>query len=127
MYRLLFLIGIVPGVAHAAFLDSIGTSAPGISAMWAQLKATFPFTGSGNGVVIITSKIASFVLFIIATVAVLALMYAGFQMVTAAGEESKLGDAKKTATYAILGVILASIAELAVAYVAKLVTAAVGG
>jgi hypothetical protein len=48
---------------------------------------------------------------IIGISAVLMIMYAGFKYVTAAGDSSAVGDAKKTILYAAIGLVVAAFAQ----------------
>jgi len=125
---LLSIIGFKPTKAHAeSSLDSIGSGA-GVEAMWSQIRSIFPWTDTGGGgVAIILSKIMTFVLGVIASAAVAVLIYAAILMVMSAGDESKLEEAKKTATYALLGIVFAGIGEAVVMYTANLVGLAIGG
>lgn len=51
-------------------------------------------------------KLATWITGFLAAIAVLFLMYAGYEYMTAGGEEEKLTHARNTALYTILGVVL---------------------
>lgn len=55
-----------------------------------------------------------FILSVIATLAIASIAFAGFRMVTAAGNEDTVGTSKKRITVAVIGLIVAGIAEYVV-------------
>lgn len=57
-------------------------------------------------------RIANFMSSLIGALSVVVILYAAFQYVTAAEDEDKVTDARKTITYAIVGLIVAGIAYI---------------
>lgn len=63
---------------------------------------------------ILIKGIYDFILSIIATLAIFSIAFAGFRMVTAAGNDDTVGASKKRITYAIVGLLVAGIGEFVV-------------
>lgn len=55
-------------------------------------------------------NITNYLLYIIGTICVLVLVFAGFTYVASAGNEGEIGKAKNRITYAIIGLVVAIIA-----------------
>ncbi len=98
----------------------------GVSQMCDDIRATFPYTGGGNGVVFVAIRITNYLLFMIGGVAVAVIVYAGLQMVLSDGNDGKVEDAKKTVLYAAIGLVLAILADVVVLYVAGVVSGVAG-
>ncbi len=122
MRTLLILIGLLPQTARAAGLEGVGNG-PGIAEMWGQIMNIFPHV-SGNGVYFLTGRIINFVLLMIGGTAVAVLIYAGIQMIIGAGDDAKIGEAKKTAMYALLGIVFAILADTIMGFVLWLIKSA---
>ena len=128
MRFLLFLIGLLPEHASAVSFDIMCTLGPGTQQMCDTISSVFPWTTTtGGGVAVITGKIVTAVMILIASVAVPVFIYAGIQIILSAGDESKLGEAKKTALYALLGLVFAILGQAIVSYAVALITMAAGG
>ena len=56
---------------------------------------------------------------IVGVVAVIVVLIAGFQYITAAGDSSKVATAKSTLIYAIVGLIIAALSQAIVQFVLK--------
>jgi hypothetical protein len=54
---------------------------------------------------------------LIGVIAVIMVMYSGFKYITAAGDSSKAASAKSTLVYAIIGLVIAFMAQLIVKFV----------
>lgn len=67
-----------------------------------------------NGIV---GKIINILSFIIGVAAVVVLMIAGIQYMTAAGDPTKVNNAKNAALYAIVGLVVAVLAQVIVRFV----------
>ncbi len=103
--------------AFAETLDRIGSADGSVAQMWTEIKTLFPHTSWGDDApLLLLFKVASFVAGLIGAVAVAVLVYAGFVLTSSAGDDSKLGEAKNMAKYAIIGVICAMVAETVVVY-----------
>lgn len=65
----------------------------------------------------IAKTIINFLLFLVGAIAVVIIVYAGFQYVTSAGDSSKVATAKNTIIYAVIGLIVAIMAYAIVNFV----------
>jgi hypothetical protein len=117
MNFLIFLIGSLIAKAHAAPLDSYGSSNSGVQSMWAQVRSVL-YTRDDP----VNSLIKATILFIfplIGMAAVLIIIYAGIRIVTSQGKEDVVSTAKTMIFYACVGVILSIMATTVVAYFAN--------
>ncbi len=96
------MVGLVlPAVALAGYFDvGVGYGADGSGLVSGALST-------------LIQRFIRFGLYIIGGLAMLVFVYSGFLYITAAGEESKVGDAKKVMMYAVVGVIVALVALVA--------------
>ncbi|OGJ56099.1 hypothetical protein A2706_02120 [Candidatus Peribacteria bacterium RIFCSPHIGHO2_01_FULL_51_35] len=125
MHALLSLIGSLISVAHAQVLQNVGTANPGVASMWATVCSTVPFCSVGTGApALLFLKISGFLLMMIGGVAVAALIYAGIKIILSRGQDEGMSEGKKIAMYALLGLVLAIIADALVLYVVQLVNVA---
>lgn len=128
MQLLSILIGTLIQSAHAVTLEQIGSAGPGVSQMWNTIIGTFPHTSAGNGALaLIALRIISFVLSLIGGAATAVMIYAGIKMVMSRGQDEGLSEAKKIALYALLGVILALLADVIVFFVCSFLAPRLAG
>ncbi len=64
---------------------------------------------------------------LVGIIAVVFLVWGGIQYITSAGEESKIEHAKKTITYAIIGLLVIGLAVVVVNFVVKAFVGGGGG
>ena len=83
-------------------------------------------TGNATGLSGIASKIVSIFSIIVGIVAVIMIIYGGFRYITSGGDSSKVGNAKNSLVYAIVGLIIVALAQLIVHYVLNTANTAVG-
>jgi hypothetical protein len=76
---------------------------------------------NGNTVVTVLIKIAQFLTFVGAGIAVLFIVWGGIQMITSSGDDTKYKNGIKTLQYAIIGLVLTIVAYTIVGIVASLV------
>jgi len=62
------------------------------------------------GLIVTIERIAGMIFTLLIAISLIVLAYAGFLFVTAGGDAEKVGEARKTITYAILGLIVAGLA-----------------
>ena len=67
--------------------------------------------------------IVNYVLGIVAVVAVAMIIYAGFLYITAGMDDAKVGKAKNTLLYGVIGVIVAALAFAIVSFASSFITA----
>lgn len=59
---------------------------------------------------------------VVGVVAVIMIIYGGFQYITAAGDSTKVGNAKNTILYALIGLVIVALAQVIVRFVLGNVT-----
>lgn len=108
MYSLLQLLAsyLVP-TAHA-------------QSVWRQYYSIFGGSGSGQGFIVdLAIRAANFFLILLSSGAVLAIMWSGIRMATSAGNEEVKENAKKTIQLALLGAVLAIMAQAIITFTAN--------
>ena len=126
MRSIILLTGLgLPLTAHAAGLADIGAGM--VTGMWVDVCTTLPYCGMGaTGVALLAGIVIRTVLWAIGAGAVVVILYAAAQIVTAAGNEERVSKARKTIFYALLGLFFAVLANLIVNYVFGLVAGIAG-
>ncbi len=122
MRVLLFCIGLLTAPsAHAVTLDGAGQGAAGVDGMWSMIRSTFvlgagsPLTPLG-AVTFFRDRIIVFAFSIIGALAVGLIMYAGIKLMI--GGEEGIADAKKIILHTLVGLALALLAGVVIAFVA---------
>ena len=72
---------------------------------------------SGNDLASLASKIVNIFSIIVGAVAIIMLIYGGFRYITSGGESGRVGNAKNTIIYAIIGLVIVALAQLIVHFV----------
>lgn len=75
----------------------------------------------------VASKIVNIFSIIVGIVAVLMIIYGGFRYITSGGASDKVGSAKNTLIYAVIGLIVVALAQLIVHYVINTATTGTSG
>ena len=70
----------------------------------------------------IATNVLNFLLSIVGIIAIISLVIAGGMYMTAYGDDTRIGTAKKMGTYAIVGIVVALVSLIAVQQVSKLIT-----
>lgn len=114
MYALLLTIALtaVPSVAYA----DCGTST---SSKGQVLQAVGETGGdcSGAGVTDLVHTVVVVLSYFVGVVAVIMIILAGFKYITSGGDANKVGSAKNTLIYAMVGIAVAALAQLIVKFV----------
>lgn len=121
------LLGLVIPSVHAggAVLDGVGAGNPGVAKMWDLICDVMPFCSLGTGApAYFAGRVIGFLLEIIGGLAVAILIYAGIILIASQGNDEKLSEAKKIAMWALLGLVLAIIADAVLNYVISVINAA---
>lgn len=120
------LSALVP-TASAAIADSLGDG-PGISEMWEKIGGLFPaYSGSGEGALgALFGRAQGIVIAAIATVAIGSIAFAALQMISSGVTEDSATKAKTTIRNAIVGILLAIMADGIILYVYDILMNVVG-
>lgn len=127
MKKILILLGsLSPTLAIAANLNDVGkaTISPNYAKpMWDDICSILPYCGKGDqGVQIATGIVSKVILWTIGPAAVLVILYAAIRMVTSAGnDETVRKSMKEIILYALLGLILAVLADTIISFIYNLV------
>ncbi|HUC89960.1 MAG TPA: pilin [Patescibacteria group bacterium] len=111
------LIGAASLLPNLALADSKSEVCNGIIGAGGSCTDT-----TGTSVGSITKKFINLFSWVVGVVAVIMIMVAGFRYITAGGEASKVGGAKTTLIYALVGLIIAAMAQFIVQTVLKQTT-----
>jgi predicted permease len=71
----------------------------------------------GDSLANLASKIVNLFSIIVGAVAIIMIIYGGFRYITSGGESGRVGNAKNTLIYAIIGLIIVALAQLIVHFV----------
>lgn len=114
------------GLASAAIKDSLCKGAD--AAAGATTGTCTPTTGTGTeGLQRIAQKVTDIFSVIIGAIAIIMIIYGGFRYITSGGDSGKVGNAKNTLIYAIVGLIIVALAQLLVRFVLTQTDQATGG
>jgi hypothetical protein len=109
------LVAVAAAPHHAAAVDFFGGLCSGAG------KGTAACSGNGqdnisgtNGIILRASALISIVA---GVAAVIAIMMAGFMFITAGGDSNRISTAKKTVSYAIVGLVIIVLARAIVVFV----------
>ncbi|MEI6237337.1 MAG: pilin [Candidatus Saccharibacteria bacterium] len=79
--------------------------------------------GAGNSINSMVATIINIFSWIVGVICVIMIIYGGFRYVTAGGDSARVGDAKNTILYAIVGLVIVALAQVIVKFVLSKVTA----
>ncbi len=102
-FILLFTVVVFLGLAGLAFAEVVNLPNP--------LCPTGGGVNCTNDFPTLITKIATFIKNLIASLAVIVLVWAGILFVTSSGNEARLGTAKKALIYAVIGIAIALAAD----------------
>lgn len=112
---LLLVGGLLPASAAPTFQSN---ACEGLS----QLDSAQDCQHGGNSALNIVSTIVSILSLIVGVAAVIMIIIAGLKYITAAGDSNGLSSAKNTLIYALVGLVVASLAQFLVHFVFNRVT-----
>jgi hypothetical protein len=111
----------LPLVASASAAPiTTSTQCPGSTTSQGQILEGVGETGShcdSSGVSSLLSTIVGILSYVVGAVAILMVIVSGFKYITSGGDSAKVGNAKNTLIYAVIGVAVAALAQLMVHYV----------
>lgn len=119
------------GAASVALTLPVAAFATDVTAgdsMFSQ-GATDTTAASGLSAVTFGTLLQTFInwsLYIIGGLGVLGFVYAGFLYITAGGDDTKIGEAKKMMTYAIIGIVVALLGLIVATTVNNLLNSSAG-
>jgi Type IV secretion system pilin len=78
--------------------------------------------GEDNSLKDLATKVVNLFSIIVGIVAVIMIIYGGFRYITSGGDSGRVGSAKNTLIYAIIGLIIVALAQFIVHYVLQTAT-----
>lgn len=81
-------------------------------------------TGSSTSVQSIVNTVINIFSWVVGVISVIMIIYGGFKYITSSGSNEKVGSAKNTIIYAIVGLIIVALAQVIVHFVLNNVTGA---
>ena len=79
--------------------------------------ATATNSNSDQGIKDLAKKVTNWFSIIVGAIAIIMIIYGGFRYITSGGDSGKVGNAKNTLIYAIIGLIIVALAQLIVRFV----------
>ena len=74
-------------------------------------------TSGGDAIAKLAAKVVNIFSIVVGAAAVIMIIYAGFRYITSGGSSERVGGAKNSLIYAIIGLVIVAIAQLIVHYV----------
>ncbi len=116
----------VPAMVNAQPADM--TTIPNAVCTGATLNVDTPNTcavatdGAGENVNGLIADVINIFSIVVGVVAVIMIIVGGFQYITSAGDSNKVGNAKNTILYAIIGLVIVALSQFIVRFVLNKVT-----
>jgi hypothetical protein len=106
---------VVSGIASADIVNQLCT---GVDAAADTTDCNDPTKGSGaQGIQDIAKKVTNIFSIIVGAASVIMIIYGGFRYITSGGDSGKVGNAKNTLIYAIVGLVIVALAQIIVRFV----------
>lgn len=123
--------GLVPAFAATTFADTITNNlCTGVEDAAQSGTAGCGNAGQGNGTDAlknIAGRITNVFSVIVGIAAVIMIIYGGFRYITSGGDSGRVGSAKNSLIYAIVGLIIVALAQIIVHYVINTATTSTTG
>lgn len=115
LFAAIFLLALTPAYANAfdPFGDVCSQDSARSTATCSTDRGNNPVSGK-NGVIIKATKIVALVSGI---AAVIMIVISGFQFITSGGDPQKVTTARQTILYAVIGLIIAAVAQALVVFI----------
>ena len=119
---------VVPATVHAAGAGCNGATGNAIASGANLGSGSVSCTGStgvsSNAIATDAKKIVTLFSVVVGAVSVLMIIYGGFRYITSGGDSGRVGNAKNTLIYAIVGLVIVALAQLIVHFVLNQTNAA---
>jgi len=101
---------------NSSITQSVSTGASAAAGSGSNVDCS-PVGTSGNVIGDTANKIVNIFSIIVGAVAVIMIIYGGFRYITSGGSSERIGGAKNTLIYAIIGLVIVAVAQLIVHFV----------
>lgn len=107
---------LVPVTAGAAIQDSLcsGSQAASGDTTGGSSCQSDIGSGEGEGVKRVAANVVNLISIIVGIISVIFIIYGGFRYITSGGDSGKVGNAKNTLIYAVIGLIVVALAQIIV-------------
>jgi cytochrome bd-type quinol oxidase subunit 2 len=112
----------VPSVSAATDIQGSLCQGAELSATGSPANCATTTGGSGEKVNSLISDVINIFSLIVGVVSVIMIIIGGFQYITSSGDSNKVGTAKNTILYAIIGLVIVALAQFIVRFVLSRVT-----
>jgi hypothetical protein len=110
------MVGVASAECSNGIQTNVGAGADAASSP--SVSTCTPTSGDGStGLSNIAKKITNLFSLIVGAIAIIMIIYGGFRYITSGGDSGKVGSAKNTLIYAIIGLIIVALAQLIVRFV----------
>jgi hypothetical protein len=107
--------------------DSISKGANGAASSNATSTCADQTSVNDDGLAKLGRKVVNLFSLVIGIIAIIMIIYGGFRYITSGGASERVGNAKNTLIYAIVGLIIVALAQIIVHFVLNQTNAAVQG
>lgn len=127
---------LVPAMAGVASADttcsngiqkSLGEGSDAASSSATGTTCTPTNGDANNGIKHIAQQVTNWFSIIVGAIAIIMIIYGGFRYITSGGDSGKVGNAKNTLIYAIIGLIIVALAQIIVRFVITQTNTTVNG
>ena len=120
---------VVPALAGTAGADITGSLCQGVNNATSNGNGTGCGTAGQSGntdLSTVASRVVNIFSIIVGIIAVVMIIYGGFRYITSGGDSGRVGAAKNSLIYAIVGLIIVALAQIIVHYVLNTVSSGTG-
>ncbi len=109
----------IPATTYAcnSIANSVGNGATTAGNNTASSGCNFGTTANNSTISSIGRNIVDIFSLIVGIVSIIMLIYGGFRYITSGGESGRVGNAKNTIIYAIIGLVIVAVAQVIVTFV----------
>lgn len=112
------VVGSAASAACSNIGNQVGAGASGAATGTQNASTCSDSSGVDNGsITTLASKIVNIFSIIVGAVSIIMIIFGGFRYITSGGQSDKVGNAKNTLIYAIIGLIIVALAQLIVHFV----------
>lgn len=123
----LVAIPVATGIANADIVTSLCT---GTNDAAGEAGTACDKGGNGadpsKGLGPLAAKVVNFFTIVVGAIAIIMVIFGGFRYITSGGDSGKVGSAKNTLIYAIVGLIIVALAQILVHFVINTATKSTG-
>jgi hypothetical protein len=122
----------IPAVTYAVvcdgdnIADQVSKGANGAATGSAASDCTTTSEVDENSLATLGRKVVNLFSLVIGVIAIIMIIYGGFRYITSGGASERVGNAKNTLVYAIVGLIIVALAQIIVHFVLNQTSQAVG-